>query len=195
MGYSAQDLPSVADDGSNEHAQMEPEFSADEGQPVPAAPGMRPHGGFERIITIYVAARADRVLHGADIVVAAEKVGLVFGHLDIFHRLLASAPERGPVFSVANLKKPNSFPLEDIQALETPAIVFFLTLPAPLDALDAWDMMLPVARRMAELLDAVVLDDRRSTLTRQRIADLRDELRTFDRQHASGTDAGDYSAS
>ena len=51
----------------------------------------------------------------------------------------------------------------------------------PLPALDAWDTLLPTAQRMAELLDAVLLDEQRNPLGRQRIANIRDELRAFDR--------------
>jgi cell division protein ZipA len=69
-----------------------------------------------------------------------------------------------------------------IQSLETPAIAFFLTLPAPVAALDAWETMLPTAQRMAELLDGVLLDESRNALGRQRIQHLRDELRAWDRQ-------------
>ena len=69
-----------------------------------------------------------------------------------------------------------------LNALETPAIAFFLTLPAPVPALEAWDTMLPTAQRMAELLDGIVLDEERNALGRQRIAHIRDELRAYDRQ-------------
>ena len=48
-------------------------------------------------------------LRGQDIVVAAEKAGLTFGHMNVFHRLVDGHPERGPIFSVANIIKPGSF--------------------------------------------------------------------------------------
>ncbi|HEY5851732.1 MAG TPA: cell division protein ZipA [Lysobacter sp.] len=144
--------------------------------------GRRPSEEFDKIITLYLAARAGQKLHGPDIVVAAEKAGLVYGHMGVFHRLVENRPERGPVFSVANIMKPGSFDMAQIQALETPAIAFFLTLPAPVNALDAWETMLPTAQRMAELLDGVVLDEQRNALGRQRIAHIRDELRAYDRQ-------------
>lgn len=145
--------------------------------------GRRAHEDFDKIVTLYIAARAGNVLRGPDIVVAAEKTGLTYGHMQIFHRLLEGRPERGPVFSVANIMKPGSFDMATIQSLETPAIAFFLTLPAPVSALDAWEMMLPTAERMAELLDGVLLDESRNALGRQRIQHLRDELRAYDRQH------------
>ena len=145
--------------------------------------GRRSSEDFEKIVTLYIAARAGEKLRGPDIVVAAEKAGLSYGHMNVFHRLVEGRPERGPVFSVANIMKPGSFDMATIQSLETPAIAFFLTLPAPVPALDAWETMLPTAQRMAELLDGVVLDESRNAIGRQRIAHLRDELRAYDRQH------------
>lgn len=145
--------------------------------------GRRGDERFEKIVTLYVAARAGQALRGPDIVVAAEKAGLTYGHMQIFHRLVEGHPERGPVFSVANIRKPGSFDMAAIQELQTPAIAFFLTLPAPMTALEAWEKMLPTAQRMAELLDGVVLDEQRNALGRQRIAHIRDELRGYDRQH------------
>ena len=144
--------------------------------------GRRASEEFDKIVTLYLAARAGEKLQGADIVVAAEKAGLVYGHMGVFHRLVEGHPERGPVFSVANILKPGSFDMTAIQSLETPAIAFFLTLPATIAALDAWETMLPTAQRMAELLDGVVLDELRNALGRQRIAQIRDELRAYDRQ-------------
>ena len=147
-----------------------------------AEAGRRVSEEFDKIVTLYLAARAGEKLHGPDIVVAAEKAGLVYGYMSVFHRLDEHHPERGPVFSVANIMKPGSFDMSDIQSLQTPAIAFFLTLPAPVPALDAWEAMLPTAQRMAELLDGVVLDEQRNALGRQRVAHIRDELRAYDRQ-------------
>ena len=144
--------------------------------------GIRTEERFDRIVTLYVAARQGQQLNGSDLIVAAEKAGLVHGHMSIFHRLVDGRPEQGPVFSVANMVKPGSFDLTRVQELHTPGISFFMTLPAPMPALDAWDAMLPTAQRMAELLDALVLDEERNALGRQRIAHIRDELRAYDRQ-------------
>ncbi|MBJ7515831.1 MAG: cell division protein ZipA [Stenotrophomonas sp.] len=145
--------------------------------------GKRASQDFDKIVSLFVAARAGEQLRGEDIVVAAEKTGLVFGHMNVFHRLVEGYPERGPIFSMASIMKPGSFDMGTIREMETPAIAFFLTLPAPLTALDSWEKMLPTVQRMAELLDAVVLDDSRNALGRQRIAHIRDDLRAYDRQH------------
>lgn len=153
--------------------------------PERVLPGKRVSDQFDRIVTLYVAAKAGCTLRGPDILVAAEKAGLTFGYMDIFHRLVDGRPELGPIFSVANIIKPGSFDLTQIDSLETPALAFFLTLPAPVPALDAWETMEPAAQRMADLLDGVVLDEDRNALGRQRIQYIRDELRAYDRQNAA----------
>ncbi|HNV83869.1 MAG TPA: cell division protein ZipA [Arenimonas sp.] len=144
--------------------------------------GARPHKDFDKVVSLLLAARAGQTLQGPDLVVAAEKAGLIYGHRNIFHRMVDKSHEQGPIFSVANLVQPGIFDLRTIKELKTPGIHFFITLPGPTSALDAWDAMLPTAQRMAELLDAVVLDDQRNALGRQRISHIREELRTYDRQ-------------
>ena len=147
-------------------------------------PGKRPAElPVERIVTLYVVARGDARFSGSDVAVAAEKAGLEFGDMQIFHRPLDGKPEAGPIFSMANMVKPGTFDMSRIDELQTPGLSFFMTLPGPLPALDAWDAMLPTAQRMAELLGGNVLDEERNALGRQRIAMLRDELRSWDRKH------------
>ena len=137
----------------------------------------------ERIVTLFVVAREGGHFNGPDLVVAAEKAGLEFGDMGIYHRLVDGKRELGPIFSVANMLKPGNFDLARLDALRTPGVSSFMTLPAPLPALDAWDAMLPTAQRLAELLDGQVLDEERNALGRQRIAHIRDQLRGWDRDH------------
>lgn len=149
-------------------------------------PGVRPTTQpVERIVTLHVAARPGETIHGASLIVAAEKAGLMFGDKGIFHRLVAGRPEAGPIFSMANMVKPGSFDMREIDTLQTPGVTFFMALPGPVPALDGWDALLPTAQRMAELLGANVLDEERSVLGRQRIAHIRDELRAYDRKYES----------
>lgn len=149
-------------------------------------PGVRPATQpVERIVTLHVAARPGEMIHGASLIVAAEKAGLVFGDKNIFHRLVSGRPEAGPIFSMANMVKPGYFDMREIDSLQTPGVTFFMALPGPVPALDGWDALLPTAQRLAELLGANVLDEERSVLGRQRIAHIRDELRAYDRKYES----------
>jgi cell division protein ZipA len=170
-------VPAISTDAAND-------------DPAPAASaslGNRPSPAYDKIVAVYLVARAGESINGSDLVVAAEKAGLVYGHMNIFHRMVDKHPELGPIFSVANLVKPGYFELRSIQELQTPGVNFFITLPGPLSALDAWDTLLPTAQRMAELLGAVLLDDERNALGRQRIANIRDELRAYDRAREKAT--------
>ncbi len=167
--------------------ELEKLGSAIAAKPAPIEPskpprGVRPEQPIERIVTLFVASRGEDLMHGPNLVVAAEKAGLTFGDMGIFHRLVSGKPEAGPIFSMANMVKPGNFDIRHIEELRTPGVSFFMTLPGPLSALDAWDAMLPTAQRLAELLEANVLDEERNALGRQRVAHLRDELRAWDRK-------------
>ena len=171
---ASHDLPAFEIDGLSER----------EDRPEPSAQrvGHREAAPHDRIISLYVVAQDGYTLHGPELVVAAEKAGLVHGDLGIFHRLVDSKPELGPICSMANMVRPGVFDLAQMDSFSTPGVVLFLTLPGPLSALDAWDTMLPAAQRFSDLLGAQLLDDQRTPLGRQRIAALRDELRAYDRK-------------
>jgi cell division protein ZipA len=147
-----------------------------------ASVGARSESEFERVVTLYVAARDAGTIAGPELVVAAEKAGLEYGAREIYHRLLDGYEDQGPIFSVASMLKPGSFELAAISELRIPGVCFFMTLPGPLPALDAWDAMLAAAQRFAELLDAQVLDAQHNALGRQTIQHVRDELRAYDRK-------------
>src|SRR5690606_18515831 len=140
----------------------------------------------ERIVPLYVCACAGTSMSGSERVIAAEKGGLEIGDRGLFHRMLAGKPESGPIFSMANMLKPGHFDMSRIDSLETSGLSLFMALPGPLPALDAWDALLPTAQRLAELLDANILDEKRGALGRQGIALIRDEQRAWDRQREAG---------
>ncbi len=173
-----------------------PSFTAD-GQP-PARPGAAsdtrsnhsaatqggPRNVPDKIVSLFVRRRDDRRINGSELLDAAIKAGLTFGEMNIFHRI-HEGDER-PVFSMANLTPPGHFDASAWNVFDTPGVALFVTLPAPVTALDAWDAMLATGRRIAELLDAELLDDAKCLLTRQRIAQVREEMRDYDRRHGLG---------
>jgi cell division protein ZipA len=160
--------------------------AAEAATPLRSPIGLRQGDRIDRIVTLFVMAEHG-TFNGADVVVAAEKTGLEFGDMSVFHRLVESRADKGPVFSMANLLKPGSFDMQSVHTMQTPGITLFMTLPGPLTALDGWDAMLPTAQRLAELLGGVVLDEERNALGRQRIQFMRDELRAYDRAQEKNT--------
>jgi len=138
------------------------------------------HEAPDKIVYLYICRRGDKRISGSELLDAAIKAGLNFGEMNIFHRRHEGAKK--PVFSMANLTAPGHFDPSQWNVFDTPGVTLFLTLPAPVSALDAWDAMLATAERISQLLAADVLDDAKCLLTRQRIAQIREEMREYDRQ-------------
>lgn len=139
---------------------------------------------FERVVVLYVLAEGAEGFAGADVVVACEKLGLVYGEGGIFHRLPDGDREGAPLFSVASMVEPGSFDLARLETLSVPGLCVFMAIPGPRPALDQWEAMLPAAERLAGLLGGRLLDERMNALGRQGIAHWRDEMRAFDRRQA-----------
>jgi cell division protein ZipA len=134
----------------------------------------------DRIVTLFLLARDNHVISGAELLQATVSTGLEFGDMNIFHRMADG--EEKPVFSLANAAKPGHFERDEWNTFETSGVVLFMTLPGPMHALDAWDAMLAAARRIGDILFADLLDDQRNPFTRQREAQIREEMREYDRQ-------------
>lgn len=169
--------PRDADEGSR---GVPPEREWREAEPVASA-GPADDAEAPRIVTLYVRSRDDRQISGLSLLDAAIKAGLRFGEMKIFHRRHRGATR--PVFSMANITRPGSFDPSAWNLFQTPGVTLFMTLPGPVSALDAWDAMLATGKRLAELLDADLMDDAQCLLTRQRTAQIREEMREFDRRN------------
>jgi len=179
------------DDSATVVGQQELDMFAD--KPAPAAvpkpehkpppkstrpPGPPP----EKIATLFLLTQVNHRITGAELLQATVSTGMEFGDMSIFHRLPEGSDQ--PVFSMANAAKPGYFERDEWNTFETNGLAFFMALPGPVSGLDAWDSMLATARRMSELLHAELLDDARNPFTRQREAQVREEMREYDRQKA-----------
>ena len=167
--------PEAAGDGDEITSQAELDIKPVNKEPPPPPPGPPP----EKIVTLFLKARDNHRISGVDLLDAALKSGMVFGQQDIFHRVMDD--DGRIVFSMANLTKPGHFDKTAWNTMEIYGVTMFMTLPGPLGALDAWDAMLATSRRIAELLHADLLDESRSTFTRQREGQIREELREYAR--------------
>lgn len=139
----------------------------------------------EKIVTLFLLARDNGTISGADLLQAALKTELVLGDMDIFHRHAEGSDQ--PILSMANAVKPGTFDKDSWNTFETAGLVLFMTLPGPILALDAWDMLLATARRMTEILRAELHDDTHQPLIRQKEARIREEMRAYDRGRARKT--------
>ena len=80
------ELAAHAGDGADGIVQSEMDLDRGIGASSSSDLGRRASEDFEKIVTLYIAARAGETLRGPDIVVAAEKAGLVYGHMTIPRR-------------------------------------------------------------------------------------------------------------
>lgn len=141
----------------------------------------------DMIVSLYLRARVKRVISGVQLLEATTRAGLHFGDMNIFHRVAEG--DNRPLFSLANLVSPGHFDPDGWNLFETPGVSLFLSLPGPVGGLDAWDAMLATGQRLAELLHADLLDDGQIPVTRQRVAEIRESMREYDRK-AAGQDSG-----
>lgn len=135
----------------------------------------------DKIVSLFLLARDNHIITGAELLQAMVSTGMEFGDMNVFHRIPEGSEQ--PLFSLANASKPGHFERDEWNTFETTGVVLFMTLPGQLQALDVWDSMLATARRMGEILQAELLDGERSPFTRQREAQLREEMRDYDRGH------------
>ena len=131
-------------------------------------------------MTLFLLAADNHVINGAELLQATVSTGMEFGDMNIFHRLPEGSEK--PVFSLANAAKPGHFERDEWNTFETSGVALFMTLPGPMGALDAWDAMLATARRIGVILHAELLDNERNPFTRQREAQVREEMREYDRR-------------
>lgn len=135
-------------------------------------------GGAQRVITVRLTAHGHGTFSGEDLILALRETGLRHGRFGIFHRHDPNN-EQNILFSVASLVEPGSFDLTRIRTERFPGVSLFLLLPAPGDAVAAFDDMLATARALAGQLDGELLDERGSRLSVQRERYLREEVIQF----------------
>ncbi len=134
----------------------------------------RTKGGTGQVISIFIRTPDGRRLSGEDISRAAGAAGMVHGEMEIFHHF-GIAQKRGvrPLFSLADMFEPGSFPLQQLAERHTSGLVLFFCLPAPGDARMILDLMLNTADRIATSLDAEVLGPHQEPLTDESVSELR----------------------
>ena len=80
------------------------------------------------------------------------------------------------LFSIANYR-PEPFTAEALRAFSTPGAVFLLDVPRVEDPVRAFDQMKLAAKRMAQTLDAALVDDNRRPLDDAALAAIRDQVK------------------
>ncbi len=160
--------------GELDIGDAEPDVTAE--PPAPRKPAPPPP---EKIVSLFLVARDNHIINGAELLQAAINTGMEFGEMNVFHRILEGTDKS--LFCLANAAKPGNFSRDEWNTFATGGVVLFMTLPGPAFALDTWDSMLATARRISEILNAELMDDEHKPFTRQKEARIREEMRAWDR--------------
>lgn len=150
------------------------------------APSKLAHGltGSEEpeVFMLNVVARNPQGFRGEDILHILLACDLRFGDMSFFHRHEQEKGRGAIQFSVANMMQPGVFDIDNMSDMNTPGLVFFLTLPGPEDMMRAFDYMLETAQAVARNLGGDVLDESRSVLTRQSMDHCRSRITDLERR-------------
>lgn len=166
--------------------EPEPDSSASASSPdpdLPLAGANRPEA--REVIVINVLAAQGEDFSGAALQKLFEACGLVHGDMDIYHRHEAEDTISPVQFSVANAVEPGTFTPDNVEAMTTPGISFFMSMPGPTSALQAFDFMLETAQCVVRNLGGELKDERRSVMTAQTIEHCRQRIREYERKQRS----------
>ncbi len=131
-----------------------------------------------QIISLHVAALGEATFSGEDLVSIFTARNYKYGKMAIFHEVHGNEI----IYSIANMVEPGIFNLDTMDELQTPGLTLFISLPAPLAATVVFDAMLNEAISLSQELGGQLRSDQHNVLTNQRITQIQDELREYERQ-------------
>jgi cell division protein ZipA len=109
------------------------------------------------LLVLYITSPSHISFNGLSISKAADEVGMIYGHMNIFHHFGPGKLHSGqPLFSLANMHEPGSFDLGRMSDLKTKGLAVFMYSPASIDASVVFELFLNTAQRLAELLGGTV---------------------------------------
>ena len=129
----------------------------------------------EKLVTVHVAAPGDRRFFGNDLKTLFEQHDYKYGDMSIYHCTL----EGDQVFSIANIVKPGTFNVDEMDSFETPGITLFMRLPIELNADVAFDFLVREATELAEVLGGQLRDADRNPLNQQTIQHMREDIQQY----------------
>jgi cell division protein ZipA len=151
----------------------EPEDSAPTRKPQPTA---RP----EKFVVVNVV--ADGQFDGQTLLESIIELGLVFGDMNIFHRLDKNGRAE---FSMANAVEPGTFDLTDMDKLQIVGVVLFMRVHEVNDPIGVYDNMMDVAQKLCDEFGGKLQDESRSAMTSQTIEHCRQGIQDFQYKYSA----------
>ncbi len=127
------------------------------------------------VVSFYLMAHDDTPFSGNQILHAVTQLGFEYGDMRIFH-YRENMADKQPWFSIANVFEPGWFDMEGLTTFQTRGIVMFMQVPNEHGTLRVFDAMVEKANQLSLVMGAQLLDGNRSSLTRQTINHIREQL-------------------
>ena len=157
------------------------EETVDVSEETPQKPrlGLRNPPDPENVLIITVVGRNNQRFPGPALHRIVSACGMEWGDMSLYHRAESDQPGAAVQFSMANGVAPGTFDPENLEALETPAVSFFMSMNEPEDPMNAYECMLATAETLAKHLDGDLLDENRSVMRPQTKEHYRERIREF----------------
>lgn len=141
----------------------------------------------QEVLVVHLMANKGETVAGQQLLDAILSVGLRYGAMKIFHRHLNDDGSGPVLFSMANLINPGTFDLNSMGDLEVPGVTLFMALDDIEDPVSAFNIMIEAIDSIVASLQLNVMDESRSSMTRQTIDHYRQRARdvSFRRDQSS----------
>ena len=146
-------------------------------QAQPQKSAEKPNTQPEEVLVIHLMANKGEKVAGQQLLDAVLSAGLRYGAMKIFHRHLSDDGSGPVLFSMANLVNPGTFDLNTMSDLEVPGVTLFMALDDIEDPVDALNIMIEAVDSIVGDLQLNVMDESRSSMTRNTIDHYRQRAR------------------
>ena len=138
----------------------------------------------EEVVVISVLSRDPEGFDGAKLLELMMVCGLRFSsEMGIFHRFETESDDSELQFSMVNVVKPGTFPIEEMGEFKTPGVTLLMPLPGAIDGAAAFEAMVETAMVVVRHMGGELKDENRSVMTAQTIEFARQRVRDFERRH------------
>ncbi|ALM51435.1 cell division protein ZipA [Halomonas huangheensis] len=138
----------------------------------------------DEIIVISVMSRDPAGFPGSQLLELMMACGLRYSReMGIFHRFETEEVDSALQFSMVNVLKPGSFPIEAMDDFTTPGVTLLMPLPSATDTSAAFEAMVETAMVIVRHMGGELKDENRSVMTAQTVEFARQRVQEFERRH------------
>jgi len=138
----------------------------------------------EEVVVISVLSRDPEGFDGGKLLELMMACGLRYSRpMGVFHRFETESDDSELQFSMVNVVKPGTFPIEEMDEFVTPGITLLMPLPGAHDSSAAFEAMVETAMVVVRHMGGELKDENHSVMTAQTIEFARQRVHEFERRH------------